>query len=302
VVEGEGGHVTTRRGFWALVALPGLIWLCLFVAVPTYALVAVATGRINDLFQPVPAWNPLHGNVGFLRKALTDAVPGGQHWPTVRNTLEYVAASLALCMVIGYPVAYHIARHARRTRTLLVVLLVLPFWVSYLMRMLAWVGLLAPDGYVNRVLSAIGVAHPPDWLGGHPYTVVAALTYGYVPFFILTLFAGLDRIDRGVLDAGRDLGASPVATFLHVTLPLSRSSLVAASAIVVLPMFGDFYTNDLISGSPRTNMLGNQINLYIRGGPQKNLGAALVTVMMVMLLSVMAYYAYATARRTDAAT
>ncbi len=285
-----------RRGFWALLASPGLAWLFLFVVVPAYAVIAVATGTVNDLFRPVPAWNPVNGNVGYLRQAVTNALPGGQYWPTVVNTIEYVTSSLALCILIGYPVAYYLARHAVRTKTLLVVLLVLPFWVSYLMRMLAWVGLLTQDGYVNRVLTAIGVSHPPDWLGGHAFTVVAALTYGYVPFFILAMFAGLDRIDRRLLDAGRDLGGSPANTFLHVTLPLSRPTLTAASAIVVLPMFGDFYTNDLISGSPRTNMLGNQVNLYIRGGPNKSLGAALVLVMMVILLSVMAYYLYATAR------
>jgi spermidine/putrescine transport system permease protein len=198
--------------------------------------------------------------------------------------------------VIGYPVAYYIARHARRTKALLVMLLVLPFWVNYLMRMLAWVGLLSSDGYVNRMLAAIGIGHPPDWLAGHPLSVIAALTYGYIPFFILPVYAGLDRIDRGLLDAGRDLGASPLSAFLHVTLPLSRPSLLAGSALVVLPMFGDYYTNDLISGSPHTSMLGNQVDLYLQGGPQKNLGASLVVVMIAILLLGMAYYAYATAR------
>jgi ABC-type spermidine/putrescine transport system permease subunit I len=284
------------RWYWRVCALPGVLWLCLFVLIPTYALLAVATGRIDDLFRPIPAWNPVTWNVGFLNKAVTGALPGGEYWATVRNTIVYVAAALALCMVTGYPVAYYIARHARRTKTLLIVLLVLPFWVSYLMRMLAWVGLLASDGPVNRVIAALGVAHPPDWLGGRPLSVIAALAYGYVPFFILPLFAGLDRIDGSLLDAARDLGASPARAFLTVTLPLSRPSLLAGSALVVLPMFGDYYTNDLISGSPRTSMLGNQINLFLQGGPQKNLGASLVIVMMAMLLVAMAYYVRAAAR------
>lgn len=290
------------RWYWRAFALPGVAWLCLFVLVPTYALVAVATGRVDELFLPVPAWNPTAWNVGFLRQAFAGAVPGGEYWPTVRNTLLYVAAALALCAVIGYPVAYYIARYARRTKALLVVLLILPFWVSYLMRMLAWVGLLSSDGYVNQAMHAVGIAHPPDWLGGHPLSVIVALAYGYIPFFILPVYAGLDRIDLGLLDAARDLGASPVRTFLHVTLPLSRPSLVAGSALVVLPMFGDYYTNDLISGSPRTTMLGNQVNLFMLGGPQKPLGASLVIVMMAILLVGMAYYVRATTRESARTT
>jgi len=285
------------RWYWRALALPGLGWLCLFAVVPVYVLVAVAMGRIDELFQPVPAWLPGTWNAGFLNKALSGALPGGEYWSTVRNTLVYVAAALALCVAVGYPVAYYLARHVRRTKALLLVLLVLPFWVSYLMRMLAWVGLLSTDGYVNRLLQAVGVARPPDWLGGHPLSLIAALAYGYLPFFILPLYAGLDRIDRRVLDAARDLGASPRGAFLRVTLPLSAPALLGGGALVVLPMFGDFYTNDLISGSPRTTMLGNQVNLFILGGPQKNLGAALVIVMMVILLIGMAAYVYASTRQ-----
>ena len=143
----------------------------------------------------------------------------------------------------------------------------IPFWVSYLLRMLAWIGLLSSDGYVNKLLMDIGIAHPPDWLNGNAYSVILALVYGYIPYFILPVFAGLDRIDKSQIEAARDLGCTPFRAFLHVTLPLSRPSLLAGSALVVLPMFGDYYTNDLISGSPRTNMLGNEINLFVQGGP-----------------------------------
>jgi ABC-type spermidine/putrescine transport system permease subunit I len=207
-----------------------------------------------------------------------------------------VGVSLSLCFAIGYPVAYYVARHAKRTKTLLIVLLVIPFWVSYLLRMLAWIGLLSPDGYVNQILQWIGISHPPDWLNGNPYSVIMALLYGYIPYFILPVFAGLDRIDKSQIEAARDLGATPFRAFLHVTLPLSKASIMAGAALVVLPMFGDYYTNDLISASPHTNMLGNEINLFVQGGSQKNLGAALVLVLMAILAVGMAYYLYATLR------
>ena len=127
-------------------------------------------------------------------------------------------------------------------------LLIIPFWVSYLMRMLAWIGLLLPDGLVNKTLTDVGVlSHPHPWLEGQASSVVLALIYGYVPYLILPLYATLDRIDRSVLEAGRDLGGSPIRTFFHVTLPLSRHGILAASVLIALPMFGDYYTNDVIS-------------------------------------------------------
>ena len=284
------------RSQWRAFALPGVVWLLLFTVVPAYALLAMAFGRENFLLQPLPAWNPGTWNVGYLLKSISGSLPGGEFWPSVRNTLVYVAASLGLCFVIGYPVAYYVARHARRTKALLIVLLVIPFWVSYLLRMLAWIGLLSSDGYVNKLLIDIGIAHPPNWLNGNAYSVILALVYGYIPYFILPVFAGLDRIDRHQIEAARDLGCTPFRAFLHVTLPLSRPSLLAGSALVVLPMFGDYYTNDLISASPHTNMLGNEINLFVQGGPQKNLGASLVAVLMAILMVGMTYYVIQTAR------
>lgn len=282
--------------YWRGFALPGVAWLCLFVVVPAYAVLAMAMGRVNLLLVPIPAWNPATWNPGWVSKAFSGALPGGEYWPAVRNTLVYVTASLGLCFAIGYPVAYYVARHAKRTKTLLVVLLVIPFWVSYLLRMLAWIGLLSTDGYVNKLLIDIGIAHPPNWLNGNAYSVILALVYGYIPYFILPVFAGLDRIDRSQIEAARDLGATPFQAFMRVTLPLSRPSILAGAALVVLPMFGDYYTNDLISASPRTNMLGNEINLFVQGGPEKNLGAALVLVLMAILLVLMIYYVVQTAR------
>jgi spermidine/putrescine transport system permease protein len=281
---------------WRLFALPGVAWLALFVLVPTYAVIAVAMGRTNFLSQPVPSWSPVDWNTAYVGQAFSGALPGGEYWPAVRNTLVFVSVSLMLCFVIGYPVAYYVARHARRTRTLLLVLLVIPFWVSYLLRMLAWIGLLSPDGYVNQILQGLGITHPPNWLNGNAYSVILALVYGYIPYFILPVFAGLDRIDRSQIEAARDLGASPFSAFMHVTLPLSRPSILAGAALVMLPMFGDYYTNDLISASPRTNMLGNEINLYMQEGPEKYLGASLVLVLMSILLVGMTYYLYQTTR------
>jgi len=288
----------TRRWFWPSFALPGVAWLILLFLVPTYAVIAVAFGTTDPIFnQPIPVWNPLHWQFSGMRTVLVGLEPGHAFWTVFVRTFAYVALSLIGCLLIGYPVAYYLARYARRSRGLLLVLLVVPFWVSYLMRMLAWIGLLLPDGLVNRVLMDLGILSAPyGWLDGQASSVVIALIYGYVPYLILPLYAVLDRIDRSVLEAGRDLGGSPISTFLHVTLPLSKNGILAASVLIALPMFGDYYTNDLISGSPKTSMIGNQINLFFQGGTQRTVGASLVIVLSVLLAVLMSYYLWMTVR------
>jgi len=232
-----------------------------------------------------------------MQTVLRGLAPGHTFWIVFVRTLGYVTIALAGCLLIGYPVAYYLARHAGRMKGALLVLLIIPFWVSYLMRMLAWVGLLLPDGLVNRVLLDLGViSHPHLWLAGQASSVIFALIYGYVPYLILPLFAVLDRIDRSVLEAGRDLGGSPFRTFLHVTLPLSKNGILAASVLIALPMFGDYYTNDVISNSPRTSMIGNQINLFFQGGAEQAVGASLVIVLSLFLAVLMSYYLWITVR------
>jgi spermidine/putrescine transport system permease protein len=208
----------------------------------------------------------------------------------VRTTI-YVALALTGSLLIGYPVAYYISRHAKKTKTVLLALLVLPFWVSYMMRMLAWVNLFSLNGYINKIiLWSHLMTKAPDWLNGNPTSVVLGLIYGYVPYLILPLLAALDRIDRSVLEAARDLGASPAQAFYHVTLPLSKPGILGASVIIALPMFGDYYTPNIVSSSPRTSMLGNQIDIYFHGGPQPAVGASLTLLLSGFLAVLMAYY------------
>jgi spermidine/putrescine transport system permease protein len=280
-----------RRWLWPGFALPGVVWLVVLFVVPFYAVLAVAFGTIDLLSQPVPVWNPLEWNVGWVIEVLHRLAPGGTFSGLAVRTIEYVAISLALSLAIGYPVAYYIARHAGRTKNLLLILLILPFWISYLMRMLAWVNLLAPDGYVNRFLVFTHVlGQPRDWLGGRASTVILALVYGYIPYLILPLYAALDRIDRSHLEAARDLGASPFSAFLHVTLPLSKVGILGGAVLIALPMFGDYYTPNIVSGAPQTSMIGNQIDLYFHGGPQQTLGAAITVMLAAFLTALMAYY------------
>jgi spermidine/putrescine transport system permease protein len=288
------------RWFWAAFGAPGLLWVALFFVVPVYTILAIAMGRPDPIFlDPNPTWNPLEWDVSAFEAVFSAFGPGETFYVVFVRTFAYVAIALVLSLAIGYPVAYFIARHGGRWKTLLLVGLVAPFWISYLMRMLAWVNLLQDDGYVNRSLMWLHVIDAPRaWLDGRASTVILGLVYGYVPFLILPLYAALDQIDKSLLEAARDLGAGRLQTFRRVTLPLSKPGILAGSVIIALPMFGDYYTPDLLSGSPRTNMIGNQITLFILGGTQRQVGAALVIVLMLVLLVFMLYYLVSTTRAT----
>ena len=288
--------------FWSLFALPGVGWLIAFFILSIYAVMAVAFGSVDPFLKtPIPAWNPVEWDFTTMTDVLGEVFDGYLR-KVFPRTFGFVGLALLGCIAIGYPVAYFTARLARRSRGLLLAALVLPFWISYLMRMLAWTNLLQPDGFVNQVLGWFSLPDNRNWLDGDWYTVVIGLIYGYVPFFILPLYSTLERLDGRLIEAGRDLGASSFQTFLRVTLPLSVPGLMAASVITVLPMFGDYYTNTyLTSGSPRTEMVGNQIENYLRNSGQPQTGASLVLILMAMLFVLMVYYLVTTIRQQRAA-
>ncbi|HQZ35541.1 MAG TPA: ABC transporter permease [Ilumatobacteraceae bacterium] len=297
--------VSRRHGsnrVWAAFAMPGVGWLLVFFVVSVYAVMAVAFGGVDPFLKTsIPAWNPLEWDVTSMGNVIHEVFNGYLRKVFLR-TFAFVGLALAGCIAIGYPVAYYAARKAGRHKGLLLAALVLPFWISYLMRMLAWTNLLQPDGLVNQVLGWFSLPDNRNWLDGDWYTVVIGLTYGYVPFFILPLYSTLERLDGRLIEAGRDLGASARQTFLRVTLPLSVPGLMAASVITVLPMFGDYYTNSyLTSGSPRTEMVGNQIENYLRNTSQPQTGASLVLILMAMLFVLMVYYMVTTIRQQRAA-
>ena len=286
-----------HRLFWAALAAPGIIWLLVLFIVPFYAMIAIAAGYVNQVFgYPVAAWNPLNWSSANLSAAWRDlAGTGAFVGPIVIRTLIYVAVASLLSLLIAYPTAYFVARFAGRRKGLFLVLLIAPFWISYMMRMLAWVGLLQNDGYVNKALGLVGLG-PVNWLSGLPMTVILGLVYGYIPYLILVLYAGLDRIDPALIEAGRDLGLGRIRTFLRVTLPMSRQPILTGMLITVLPMLGDYYTNQLLSGTTGTTMLGNVINNQLSTPGLQGEGAVISLFFLLALIIPMIYYVVRTNR------
>jgi ABC-type spermidine/putrescine transport system permease subunit I len=281
---------------------PGSIWLTVLFVLPFYVVFAVAFGAVDfaNFGVSVPYYAPWWWSFDTFNETLSKFYTGSAIYqaPLIR-TFVYVFAATVICLVLGYTVAYFAARGTSKYKGLILVLLVSPLWISYLMRIYAWQGLLGSDGPISFVLSPFGLGDT-NWLEGLHVTVIMGLVYGYIPFMILPIYASLDRIQESVLEAGRDLGASGRQTFWRVTLPLSRPAILAGIVIVTLPMFGDYYTNDLL-GTTKTSMFGNLISAQREQTGGSTRMASLVLILAVIVFIPMLYYLRETKRAAEQA-
>jgi ABC-type spermidine/putrescine transport system permease subunit I len=290
------------RWYWPSFVAPGSLWLALLFVLPFYVVFSVAFGTVDfeSFGAPVPYYAPWWWSFDTFNATLSQFYEGTAIFrPPLLRTFVYVFSATVICLVVGYTVAYFAARGATKYKGLILILLVSPLWISYLMRIYAWQGLLEVDGPINLLLSPLGFGDT-KWLQGMHVTVILGLVYGYIPFMILPIYASLDRIQESMLEAGRDLGASGRQTFWRVTLPLSRPAILAGIVIVTLPMFGDYYTNDLL-GSTKTSMFGNLIaeQRFQNGGSTRM--ASLVLILGVIVIVPMLYYLRETKRAAEQA-
>jgi ABC-type spermidine/putrescine transport system permease subunit I len=298
----EESGVWYPRWYWPSFAAPATLWILLLFVLPFYVVLSVAFGTVDPIFRnPLPVYQPWWWSGEQFAEVLSkfwgsDAIFA----PAAVRTIMFVAAASAICLVLGYTVAYYVARYGGRRKGLFLILLISPFWISYLMRVYAWQSLLTEDGYINDIVRFLHLtATPVNWLDGKAITVILGLVYGYIPYMILPIYGQLDRINASLLEAGRDLGASPAQTFWRVTLPLSKQAILAGLVIVTLPMFGDYYTNDLL-GTTKTAMYGNLIDTSVANAGQGPQAGALVIILIVLLMIPMAYYMRTTRRAAQA--
>jgi ABC-type spermidine/putrescine transport system permease subunit I len=290
------------RWYWPSFALPGSLWLAILFVLPFYVVFSVAFGTVDfgNFGQPVPYYAPWWWSFETFNTTLSKFYEGTAIYrPPLFRTFAYVFSATAICLVVGYAVAYYAARGTAKYKGLILIMLVSPLWISYLMRIYAWQGLLEVDGPINFLLQPLGFGET-NWLQGMHVTVILGLVYGYIPFMILPIYASLDRIQESLLEAGRDLGASGRQTFWRVTLPLSRPAILAGIVIVTLPMFGDYYTNDLL-GSTKTSMFGNLISTQREQTGGSTRMASLVLILAVIVLVPMLYYLRETKRAAEQA-
>jgi len=259
----------------AFLVVPGVAWLVAFFVAPLGLIFLVSLGSTDALDRIV-----------FDRLSLDNYARAFDpaFLPTFLNSVRYAAATTILSLAIGYPIAYWISRHGGRHKAILLILVMLPFWTSYLIRTYAWMIILRDNGVANSLLQAVGITSEPIILLNTDFSVILGMTYGFLPFAILPLFVSIDRLDPALVAAARDLYASGRQAFLAVTIPLTMPGIVAATILTFIPAIGDFVTPDLLGGAETTTIAKVVQEVFLEGRDWPY-GAALGFVLMVITLA-----------------
>jgi putrescine transport system permease protein len=213
------------------------------------------------------------------------------------NSIKVAFVSSLLCLLIGYPIAYGIARSTARTRNILLLLVVLPFWTSLLLRVYAWIGLLKANGVINNVLLWLGVIHEPITMLYTPFAMYVGIVYSYLPFLILPLYANLEKMDWQLLEAAEDLGCRPWQAFYKITLPLSRNGILAGSMLVFIPAVGEFVIPALLGG-PNALMIGRVLWDEFFSNRAWPVASAVAILLLLLLVPFMMWYQSVQARES----
>lgn len=272
------GRRRGRTGY--LLLLPAALWLGIFFVIPFYSLVATSLfdpsgsdSRGYDMtYHVANYWNVLQDYSG----------------PMIRS-LAYAAIATLICLVLGYVLAYAIAFKAGRWKNLMLVLVIAPFFTSFLVRTLSWKLILADDGFVVDTLQFVHVLGDDGRLLATPVAVVAGITYNFLPFMVLPLFASIDKIDHRLIEAASDLYSNPITGFFKVTWPLSLPGVVSGTLLTFIPAAGDYINAELL-GSPNQRMVGSVIqSLFTDANNYPAAGALSMILMLIILVMVLVY-------------
>jgi putrescine transport system permease protein len=285
-------------GRWLMLLLPAA-WMALFFAAPFGIVASIGLAESVEGVPPYAAllrWREDGGpylqlNLDNFRLLFEDPF----YIEAYLRSLRVAAISALLCLLVGYPMALAIARAPERRRNLLLMLVVLPFWTSFLLRVTAWIGLLQDQGWINGALLALGVIEAPLALLYTDIAMYLGITYCYLPFMVLPLYATLSRLDPTLLDAAADLGAKPLGVFLAVTLPLSAPGIVAGFLLVFIPAVGEFVIPELLGG-PGAQLIGRVLWTEFFQNRDWPLASALAVVLLLALVVPIALFQTRAAR------
>jgi spermidine/putrescine transport system permease protein len=270
VPAAEAGRRPDARSWWLLAPL--LVWLGAFVVVPAGILVAYSFSTRDELGRVVFAFTLENYQRVF------DPVYLG----VFARSVGYAAVTTAVCVVLAYPVSWHIARAPQPWRQRLLLLVMIPFWTSFLIRTYAWITILKAEGLLNGALQYAGVIAAPLELLYTPGAVVLGLVYTYLPFMILPLYGSAEKLEPALIEAAHDLGCGPWRTFAEIVLPLTRPGLAAGVLMVFVPAIGMFAISDLMGGA-RVPMIGNVMqDQFVGQARDKPFGAALGVIFMLL--------------------
>jgi len=270
-----------------LVGLPPYAWLTVFFLIPflTVMKISLSEARMGvPPYLPLVEWAEdgtiaLHAGLANFTTLLGDPL----YVLAYLNSLRIAAIATTCCLLLGYPAAYAIARAPSAWRQPLLMMVALPFWTSFLIRVYAWIGILKPEGLLNGVLLWLGVIDEPLQIMETDLAVLIGMVYSYLPFMVLPLFANLEKMDLSLLEAAADLGCRPFRAFLAVTLPLSLPGIVAGSMLVFIPAVGEFVIPDLLGG-PDTLMIGKVLWAEFFDNRDWPVASAVAVAMLLVLV------------------
>lgn len=300
-------QLSLRYGRHGVLAVPWF-WLLLFFAVPFFILLRISVTDMGEGLDPfAPLIESRNGQVMLHLKLanyvslLKDTDTGWfqtLYTESYLLSLKYALWTTLLCLLAGYPFAYFLARSQPSVRPMLLLMVMLPFWTSFLLRVYAWKGLLTEQGIINHMLMALGLVQEPLQLLYNDVSMLIGMTYVYLPFMVLPLYANLVKLDGRLLEASQDLGATPWQTFWLVTVPLSRSGVVAGSMLVFIPCLGEFVIPSLLGGAENL-MIGRVVWDEMFSSNNWPRASALAIVMIVGVVMPLAWYNQRVTRKAE---
>jgi putrescine transport system permease protein len=271
---------------WLVIA-PPYLWMLLFFAIPFAIALKISFSHAQIAmppYSPLLDWSGKDLTLTLNISNYLYLVQDSLYWSAYLSSLKIAVVSTVLCLLVGYPMAYAISRMPPSTRNIALMLVILPSWTSFLIRIYAWIGILKNNGLLNNLLLWTGLIDQPLQILHTNAAVYVGIVYAYLPFMVLPLYTNLVKLDLRLLEAAYDLGARPWKVFMQVTLPLSRSGIIAGSMLVAIPVVGEFVIPELLGG-PDTLMIGKVLWDEFFNNRDWPVAAAVSTVMLVLLLA-----------------
>jgi putrescine transport system permease protein len=292
---------------WLVVAIPYL-WLLLLFLVPFLIVIKISLSLTAVAQPPYTPVFDLAGGISGLVEAFREFTAENYLWLTedalyIRaylSSIEIALVSTALVLLVGYPIAYGMARAPKSLQPTLLMLIILPFWTSFLIRVYAWIGILKKEGLLNQLLLLIGVIDDPLTILNTNTAVYIGIVYSYLPFMVLPLYAALERLDDTLLEAAADLGCRPIRAFWKITFPLSLPGVVAGCFLVFIPVTGEFVIPDLLGGSD-TLMIGKTLWSEFFNNRDWPLASAVAVILLLILVIPIVLFQNMEQRRQEAA-
>jgi putrescine transport system permease protein len=274
---------------WLLVLVP-YAWLLLFFLAPFLIIVKIS---LSTAAISMPPYEPVFDSIRLLGESLRQFTLDNYFWlwsdslyiQSYLSSLRIAAISTGLLLMIGYPIAYGMARAPKALRPMLVMMVILPFWTSFLIRVYAWIGILKPEGLLTAFLQTLGILGPEDQVRvfNTEIAVFIGIVYSYLPFMVLPLYAALEKMDATLLEAAADLGSPPVKSFWVITFPLSLPGVIAGCFLCFIPIMGEFVIPDLLGGSG-TLMIGKTLWSEFFSNRDWPLSSAVAVILLLILV------------------